>query len=93
MWVTQSPLNLSKKCVEREKAYVLLLFFSRKKRWGNGVLFLNQGCSLFSEKTAKFWIYVPVFFPFFGWGFLPFFGLSELYPHCSGVISRKWTSS
>ena len=34
----------------------------------------NQGCSLFSEKTAKFWIYVPVFFLFLGGVFCPFSG-------------------
>ena len=35
---------------------------------------LMQGCSLFSEKTAKFWIYVPVFFLFLGGVFCPFSG-------------------
>ena len=37
-------------------------------------LSLFQGCSLFSEKTAKFWIYVPVFFLFLGGVFCPFSG-------------------
>ena len=52
-----------------------------------------SGLFLVLGKNSKILDLCSRFFPFFGWGFLPFFGLSELYPHCSGVISRKWTSS
>ena len=53
----------------------------------------KPGLFLVLGKNSKILDLCSRFFPFFGWGFLPFFGLSELYPHCSGVISRKWTSS
>ena len=55
-----------------------------------------QGPSLVLEKNAKsgseffFWVSRG----FGPWGAcLGFFGFSELYPHCGGVISEKWTSS
>ena len=56
----------------------------------------KQGPSLVLEKNAKsgseffFWVSRG----FGPWGAcLGFFGFSELYPHCGGVISEKWTSS
>ena len=57
---------------------------------------MKQGPSLVLEKNAKsgseffFWVSRG----FGPWGAcLGFFGFSELYPHCGGVISEKWTSS
>ena len=56
----------------------------------------KQGPSLVLKKNAKsgseffFWVSRG----FGPWGAcLGFFGFSELYPHCGGVISEKWTSS
>ena len=60
------------------------------------VVEFSQGPSLVLEKNAKsgseffFWVSRG----FGPWGAcLGFFGFSELYPHCGGVISEKWTSS
>ena len=49
---------------------------------------LGRVALVLGGKTAKFWF---SFFSFFWAGFFfAFFGFSELYPYCSGVIS--WTS-